>query len=75
MRQMETKRYKGEEIHVGCGGVVTGRTCLKCGEKKTRRGIGELVFGTGPLIGKESKEVGREEHRRRIREGRDISKR
>jgi len=71
---MEVIKYKGEKIHVGCGGIVVKGKCLKCGEKQ--KGLLKRIFGDEPLIIKEKdkEERNREEHRKRIREGRDIFK-
>lgn len=72
--RVETIRYRGEKIHVGCGGVVSGGTCLKCGMKKEKRSLGELIFGKGPIIERKNEELDRGRHRRRIRSGKDIFK-
>jgi len=73
---VETTRYKGEKIHIGCGGVVLRGRCIKCGEKQERKGLGERIFGKGPLVISEKDEETktRQEHRDRIKEGRDIFK-
>lgn len=71
---MDIIKHKGEKIHVSCGGTVVRGTCLKCGEKD--KGLIKKIFGEGPLVIKEKdkEETNREDHRKRIREGRDIFK-
>jgi hypothetical protein len=61
-----------KEWHIGCGGEVIRSPCIKCGGKK--KGLMSKIFGEGPLIIREKdiKETQRKEHKRRIREGRDI---
>lgn len=71
---MDTVRYKGEKIHVGCGGAVVRGTCLKCGERD--KSFLKKILGEGPLIikNKDVEETVRKAHRERIREGKDIFK-
>ncbi len=71
---METIRYEGKKIHIGCGGTIVKRRCLKCGNREEGRDLGNKIFGKGPLIikGKDIGEANRKSHRDRIREGRDI---
>ena len=71
---MDTVKYKGERYHVGCGGLVARGLCLKCGEKKP--GLLKRIVGSGPLVTneKETKAEMRQEHRKRIRLGKDIFK-
>jgi hypothetical protein len=67
------KDSEKKEWHVGCGGTVIRGVCVKCGEKK--KGLMSRVFGDDPIIMRENTEKKkREEHKRRIREGRDIFK-
>lgn len=70
--QVRVVKYKGARIHVGCGGIVMGRTCLKCGEEKPRRNLTRAVFGEGPLVSSEKKKFDEKDYRKRIKEGRDI---
>ena len=71
---MDTIRHKGIRYHVGCGGEVHKGLCIKCGEKD--KGLLKKIFGEGPLIIKEkdAEAANRQEHKKRIREGRDIFK-
>lgn len=71
---MDIIKYKGEKVHVGCGGVVTRGVCLKCGEKK--KGFLRRLLGDEPLVTqqKDIKALERKEHRKRIRMGKDIFK-
>lgn len=71
---MEIVKYKGEKIHVGCGGVVSRGVCLKCGERQ--KGVFKNLLGDGPWFTKEkdAKALERKEHRDRIRMGKDIFK-
>lgn len=70
---METVKDKDKkEWHIKCGGEVIRGVCIKCGQKK--KGLMSRIFGEGPLVIREKdvKEDQRKEHKRRIREGRDI---
>ena len=71
---MDTIRDKGKRYHIGCGGEVIKGLCIKCGEKD--KGPLKGIFGEGPLVIKEkdAQAIDRQEHRKRIREGRDIFK-
>ena len=72
---MRIVKHKGTKIHVGCGGIVLGRVCTKCGEEAPRKTIVDRVFGSEPIISREgTRKVDRREHRDRIREGKDLSK-
>ena len=70
---METVKDKeGRRWHVGCGGEVIKGICIKCGEKK--KGLISRLFGDEPLVIRQE-DIDRKkrmEHRKRIREGRDI---
>jgi len=72
---MDVIKHKGAKIHVGCGGEVVRGVCLKCGERQ-KGGLFRKIFGEGPIIleQKDIKEVERLEHRKRIRERKDIFK-
>lgn len=71
---MEVIKYKDDKIHVGCGGIVTKGRCLKCGAKQ--KGLLSRIFGDDPMVikVKDKEAVARAEHKKRIREGRDIFK-
>ena len=71
---MEIRKHKGVRIHIGCGGEVVRSRCIRCGEREEKRGLVKKIFGEGPIIirNKDVEEAGRQEHRKRIREGRDI---
>ena len=71
---MDIIKDEGKKYHVGCGGIVIRGRCIKCGEKD--KGLLKRIFGKGPLVIKEkdAQAIDRQEHRKRIREGRDIFK-
>lgn len=72
---MKTVKDKDRrEWHIGCGGEVIRGVCIRCGEKK--KGLFSKLLGNDPLIIDQRKEEEdkRLEHKRRIREGRDIFK-
>ena len=60
-----------KEIHLGCGGEVRNRICLKC--NKVWGSIG-YVFTKDIQIVEESTKFDKEDYKKRIREGRDIYK-
>lgn len=70
---MKTIKVKGQRLHVGCGGVLLKRICTKCGEVKPKKSLGRAIFGEGPLVS-EKEPFDERDHKRRIREGRDILK-
>jgi len=72
---MDTVKHEGVRYHVGCGGTILKGVCVKCGERY-KRSLMKRVFGEGPLIleEKDEKAVGRNAHRKRLRERRDIWK-
>ena len=78
---LEIIRHKRMRYHVGCGGEVIRGVCLRCGEREEKGGplkrVLKKVFGEDPIIVKKKdlKEIERTEHRKRIREGKDIFKR
>lgn len=45
---MQTVRYKGVEIHIGCEGTIVRGVCVKCGQRKPS--LTERIFGKEPLI-------------------------
>ena len=59
-----------KEIHIGCGGEVKNKTCLKCG--KAWKAIGYLF--TKDILITEDQRFDKQDYKKRIREGRDIYK-
>lgn len=72
---METVKDKDKrEWHIKCSGEVIRGICIKCGERK--KGLISKILGDRPIvIDKRDEEAERRrEHKKRIREGRDIFK-
>ena len=60
-----------KEIHIGCGGEVKNKVCLKCGKSwKTLN----YLFTKDIQIVEDKKAFDKEDYKKRIREGRDIYK-
>lgn len=68
---MQTVKYKGTRIHIGCEGAVVKGVCLKCGEREPK--LSERILGKGSLIEKKPK-LDEEAYKKRIRNMEDLRK-
>lgn len=64
---MNTIKYKGVEIHVGCEGTIIKGVCLRCGEVKPKHGF----FGPEPLVAPKPK-FDKAAYKKRIRNLEDL---